>query len=107
MARAGSGTAGSTWTDSSSAADAGQEATCRGRLPEAAYSSAMSAYVTSRTRLIAELMAEHAISELEAHRLLTEWEYEANRRGLDQRTAAFWQSGRAWIDDLVASRESS
>ena len=67
----------------------------------------MSAYVTSRTKLIAELMAAHSLSELEAHRLLTEWEYEANRRGLDQRTAAFWQEGRLWLDGLVASRQPS
>jgi hypothetical protein len=66
----------------------------------------VSDYVTKRNKLIAEITAG-GISEIDAHQLLSEWEYEANRRGLDQRTTAFWREGRGWIDGLVAARESS
>ena len=67
----------------------------------------MSEYVTSRKKLLAVLTTAHGVSEIDAHRLLTEWEYEANRRGLDQRTSAFWREGEAWIAGVVAARKSS
>ena len=67
----------------------------------------MSDYVTRRNKLVADLCTTHRVSEIDAHQLLTEWEYEANRRGLDQRTAAFWAEGRAWLAGLVAVRNSS
>jgi hypothetical protein len=66
----------------------------------------MSQYVTRRNTFIAELVSGSGVSVIEANQLLGEWEYEANRRGLDQRTAAFWVEGRAWIAGLAAARKS-
>jgi hypothetical protein len=66
----------------------------------------MSEYVTRRNTFIAEMVTESGVSAIEANQLLGDWEYEANRRGLDQRTSAFLVEGRAWIGGLVAARKS-
>ncbi len=41
----------------------------------------------------------------EAEQLVTDWEYEANRRGLDVRTAEFWREARLWIADRRKERD--
>ena len=56
--------------------------------------------------MLTQMTADYGISGITAQQLLAEWEFEANRRGLDQRTAAFWTEGRAWLAGLVAARKS-
>jgi hypothetical protein len=58
----------------------------------------MSVYQNRRTALHAELVAE-GWGESDAAAAIRGWEFEANRRGIDQQTEAFWRAGEAWLAD--------
>jgi hypothetical protein len=58
----------------------------------------MSVYQSRRSRLIADLVSA-GWTEGEASAVVREWEFEANRRGVDQRSTGFWTEGRAWITE--------
>ena len=64
----------------------------------------MSEYITRRNKVAAEFALDHGVSEIDAGRLVTEWEYEANRRGLDQRQTDFWRVGRTWMAEELGKR---
>jgi hypothetical protein len=56
----------------------------------------MSVYQTRRSALLAALVAE-GWGDAEAAGAIREWEFEANRLDVDQRTEAFWRAGHSWI----------
>jgi hypothetical protein len=56
----------------------------------------VSAYQTHRQAVIAELIAD-GLGDAAAGGLVREWEFEANRRGIDVRDAPFWSEARQWI----------
>jgi hypothetical protein len=58
----------------------------------------MSVYQTRRSGLLAELVAD-GWSDADAAAAIRAWEFESNRRGIDQRTENFWREGQAWIVD--------
>jgi hypothetical protein len=63
----------------------------------------MSEYTLRRDRVIGQFALDHGVNELRANQLATEWEFEANRRGIEPRTAEFWRSGRVWMSERLAA----
>jgi hypothetical protein len=63
----------------------------------------MSAYQTQRQGFIAELIADR-VGDAAAGELVREWEFEANRRGIDVRDPRFWLDARVWIADHGKTR---
>jgi hypothetical protein len=41
------------------------------------------------------------MDEIRANESARLWEYEANRRGLDQAAATFWTEARVFVDELA------
>ena len=64
----------------------------------------MSQYITRRDRVVSTLVADYGINELVAHGLVRDWEYEANRRGIDPNSNVFWTHGRDWMGGQVILR---
>jgi hypothetical protein len=54
-------------------------------------------YLARRAALFSTLTSTGAIDELEAEHRVAAWEREAERRGLDRFTPAFWEAGAHWI----------
>ena len=78
-----------------------------GGLRRGAYTAGMSAYVTRRIKVVSDFAREHAVSQIRAGELATAWEYEGNRRGLDQRQREFWDTGRTWMAEQLAARREN
>ncbi|HVL54064.1 MAG TPA: hypothetical protein VM344_07355 [Vitreimonas sp.] len=64
----------------------------------------MSNYVARRTQAVSRFARDHGINELAADQLVTEWEYEANRRGLNQLDGSFWTTAHEWMAGELATR---
>jgi hypothetical protein len=58
----------------------------------------MALFIARRMGLTGRLVA-HGVPEHMAERWLTAWEAEGRARGLDARTAAFWDGAAGWIDE--------
>lgn len=54
-------------------------------------------YQARRAAHFSRLIAMRTIDELEAEHLLSRWEREAERIGLDRHEAGFWTAGEVWI----------
>jgi len=66
----------------------------------------VSAYQTQRRAIIAELIADR-FGNAAAGELVREWEFEANRRGIDVRNPRFWLDARVWIAEHGKTRIES
>ena len=53
-----------------------------------------------REAAIEQFAAEQGISQVRAGELARQWEFEANRRGLDAADPMYWAEGRSWMADL-------
>ena len=62
-----------------------------------AHSRGMSDYLARKKAVVAELSSEYGISPIHASEVADAWEFEANRRGIDQRARDFWKIGRDWM----------
>ncbi len=52
---------------------------------------------TRRRREFVVKLTERGFERTGAEHLMTEWEYEANRQGLDVTSAEFWRQAHQWI----------
>jgi hypothetical protein len=50
-----------------------------------------------REAAIEEFAAEQGITPVRAGELARQWEFEANRRGLDANDPSYWSEGRSWM----------
>lgn len=57
----------------------------------------MSLYTKNRKRVTDALVRDDGLSVIEAQRIAQEWEFEANRRGLNGADPLFWRLGREWM----------
>lgn len=55
-------------------------------------------YAARRAAVFSKLTGPGVVDELEAQHRIAAWEREAERRGLDRLTAAFWEAGDRWLD---------
>lgn len=62
----------------------------------------MSSYVTARRTAVDAFTSANEVSHVHAQELARDWEYEANRRGLDFRRPDFWALGEAWMTEHLA-----
>lgn len=68
------------------------------------YDHAVSLYTRRRREFVARLL-ESGLGRSDAEQLATEWEYEANRRGLDVTAPDFWRQARQWVTERRAQRD--
>ena len=60
-----------------------------------------------REAAIEQFAVEHGLSPVRAGELARQWEFEANRRGLDANDPAYWIEGRSWMAALHAGAGDS
>ena len=60
----------------------------------------MSLHTRRRAEFVTSLTAT-GMDEIRANESARLWEYEANRRGLDQAAATFWTEARVFVDELA------
>ena len=54
-------------------------------------------YQARRAAVFSKVTGTRVIDELEAEHRISAWEREAERRGLDRLTQAFWEAGDRWL----------
>jgi hypothetical protein len=64
----------------------------------------MSRYTISREAILARFAADHGVSPIDANALATDWEFEANRQGVESRAGSFWLKGREWMTREILRR---
>jgi hypothetical protein len=69
----------------------------------------VSLYTKNRKRVTDALVRDDGLSVIEAQRVAQEWEFEANRRGLNGADPQFWRVGREWMtaERLTRADESA
>ncbi|HEY3193629.1 MAG TPA: hypothetical protein VGK42_00140 [Candidatus Dormibacteraeota bacterium] len=61
-------------------------------------------YLARRSATFRGTVDEHHLDELRAEHWIAAWEREAETRGIDRRTDAFWHAASAWIAEQRRSK---